>query len=56
MNYFFKFLLPQLYDYFKDEAKVFDFIPQIIKQRYESTLLKYNENEREEDKNVTTTK
>lgn len=53
MNYFFKFLLPQLYDYFKDETKVLEFIPQVIEQQYENLLLEYKENE-EENKNETT--
>lgn len=54
MNYFFKFLLPQLYDYFKDETKVLEFIPQVIEQKYQNSLLEYKENERKEDKNETT--
>lgn len=54
MNYFFKFLLPQLYDYFKDETKVLEFIPQVIEQKYQNSLLEYKENERNEDKNETT--
>ena len=53
MNYFFKFLLPQLYDYFKDETKVLEFIPQVIEQKYQNSLLEYKENERKEDKNET---
>lgn len=54
MNYFFKFLLPQLYDYFKDETKVLEFIPQVIEQKYQNSLLEYKENERKEDKSETT--
>lgn len=53
MNYFFKFLLPQLYDYFKDETKVLEFIPQVIEQKYQNSLLEYKENERKENKNET---
>ena len=53
MNYFFKFLLPQLYEYFKDETKVLEFIPQVIEQKYQNSLLEYKENERKEDKNET---
>ena len=49
MNYFFKFLLPQLYEYFKDETKVLEFIPQVIEQKYQNSLLEYKENERKED-------
>lgn len=56
MNYFFKFLLPQLYDYFKDETKVLEFIPQVIEQKYQNSLLEYKENERKEDKNETINK
>lgn len=54
MNYLFKFLLPQLYDYFKDETKVLEFIPQVIEQKYQNSLLEYKENERKENKNETT--
>ena len=54
MNYFFKFLLPQLYDYFKDETKALEFIPQVIEQKYQNSLLEYKENERKENKNETT--
>ena len=54
MNYFFKFLLPQLYEYFKDETKVLEFIPQVIEQKYQNSLLEYKENERKEDKSETT--
>ena len=54
MNYFFKFLLPQLYEYFKDETKVLEFIPQVIEQKYQNSLLEYKENERKENKNETT--
>lgn len=56
MNYFFKFLLPQLYDYFKDETKVLEFIPQVIGQQYENLLLEYKEQKRKEDENETTNK
>lgn len=49
MNYFFKFLLPQLLDYFKEETLVKEFLPKI--------LLEYTDNfEREEKENETTNK
>lgn len=55
MNYFLKFLLPQLLEYFKDEAKALEFIPKVIEQQYENLLLEYTkENERKEVKNETT--
>lgn len=41
MNEFFKLLIPQLLEYFKDETKVLEFIPKAIKQEYESLLSKY---------------
>lgn len=46
MNEFFKLLIPQLLEYFKDETKILDFIPKAIKQEYESILNEYiKENE-----------
>lgn len=30
LNYFFKFLLPQLSEYFKDDKSVKDFIPKVL--------------------------
>ena len=46
MNEFFKLLIPQLLEYFKDETKVLEFIPKAIKQEYENILNEYiKENE-----------
>lgn len=46
MNEFFKLLMPQLLEYFKDETKVLEFIPNI--------LLEYvSESERKEVGNET---
>ena len=41
MNEFFKLLIPQLLEYFKDETKVLDFIPKLIEKQYENVLLEY---------------
>ncbi len=41
MNEFFKLLIPQLLDYFKDETRVLEFIPKVIKQEYEILLSQY---------------
>lgn len=49
MNEFFKLLMSQLLEYFKDETKVLEFVPKI--------LLEYvSESERKESKNETTNK
>lgn len=49
MNYFFKFLLPQLSEYFKDDKSVKEFIPKV--------LLEYTkENERIDVKDETINK
>lgn len=49
MNEFFKLLMPQLLEYFKDEAKVLKFVPKI--------LLEYiSESEGKEVENETTNK
>lgn len=57
MNEFFKLLIPQLFEYFKDERKVLEFIPKSIEQQYENLLIEYaKENERKETKNETTNK
>ncbi len=49
MNYFFKFLLPQVLDYFKDENLVKEFIPRV--------LLEYtNKPKRKDTKNEPTNK
>jgi len=46
MNYFIKFLLPQLLEYFKEETLAKEFVPKI--------LLEYTNNlESEDDKNET---
>ncbi|MCI9279874.1 MAG: hypothetical protein HFJ02_03635 [Bacilli bacterium] len=49
MNYFFKFLLPQLSQYFKDDKSVKDFIPKVL-------IDSIKENERKEIKNETINK
>ena len=37
MNYFFKFLMPQLLEYFNnDNEKLSKFIPKIVKEKYEN--------------------
>lgn len=41
MNEFFKLLIPQLLEYFKDETKILEFIPKAIKQEYEKLLNEY---------------
>lgn len=41
MNEFFKLLIPQLLEYFKDETKTLEFIPKAIKQEYEIPLSQY---------------
>ncbi len=41
MNEFFKLLIPQLLEYFKDETKVLEFIPKAIKREYEILLSQY---------------
>lgn len=39
MNYFFKFLIPQLLEYFdNDKEKLLEFIPKIIKDNYKCEL------------------
>lgn len=39
MNYFFKFLVPQLLEYFNnDKEKLLEFIPKIIKYNYKCEL------------------
>lgn len=39
MNYFFKFLVPQLLEYFdNDKEKVLEFIPKIVKENYKNEL------------------
>lgn len=38
MNYFFKFLIPQLQEYFKNEEILLEFIPKIVKENYKKEL------------------
>lgn len=39
MNYFFKFLAPQLLEYFdNDKEKLLEFIPKIVKENYKNEL------------------
>lgn len=39
MNYFFKFLIPQLLEYFdSDKEKLLEFIPKIMKENYKNEL------------------
>ena len=39
MNYFFKFLMPQLLEYFNnDNEKLSKFIPKIVKEKYENEI------------------
>ncbi|MGN0973856.1 MAG: hypothetical protein ACI4OT_03870 [Bacilli bacterium] len=39
MNYFFKFLIPQLLEYFdSDKEKLLEFIPKIVKENYKNEL------------------
>ena len=45
MNYFFKFLLPQLFDYFKEETLVKKFIPKILLEYKDNLESEVKENE-----------
>lgn len=39
MNYFFKFLMPQLMEYFhNDKEKLLEFIPKVIEEKYEDEI------------------
>lgn len=39
MNYFFKFLVPQLMEYFQnDQGMLLEFIPKVIKEKYKNEL------------------
>ncbi len=39
MNYFFKFLIPQLMEYFQnDKGILLEFIPKVIKENYKNEL------------------
>ena len=52
MNEFFKYLLPQLLSYFGSEKLVLeDFIPKAIENHYESLLLPYEPNNKENMEN-----
>lgn len=43
MNYFFKFLIPQLLEYFNnDKEKVLEFIPKIMEENYKNELENIN--------------
>ena len=43
MKYFFKFLIPQLLEYFNsDKEKVLEFIPKIVKENYKNELENIN--------------
>ncbi len=47
MNYFFKYLIPQLLEYFKQDKEVLSlFIPQIIVEKYQDNLTKISNNEK----------
>lgn len=53
MNYFFKYLIPQLLDYFKDAEQIKEFIPKIIIQKYENELNEYIKSEEEKTDETT---
>ncbi len=39
MNYFFKFLVPQLLEYFNnDKEKLLEFIPKVVEENYKNEL------------------
>lgn len=47
MNYFFKFLISQLLEYFNnDKEKLLEFIPKIVKENYKNELENINSKER----------
>ncbi len=57
MNSFFKFLIPQLLEYFdNNENVVKDFLPKIFLEQYKNFLLEYKENREEKDTNETINK
>ncbi len=57
MNRFFKFLIPQLLEYFdNNEDVVKDFLPKIFLEQYKNFLLEYKENRKEKDKHETINK
>lgn len=52
INYFFKYLLPQLLEYFdNDKNAVKEFVPKVIEQHYGKLLIKCEENSKEETSN-----
>ena len=51
INYFFRFLLPQLLEYFNNDKEVVkEFIPKIIEQQCNNLLLEYDEKLNVKDK------
>ncbi len=57
MNSFFKFLIPQLLEYFdNNEDVVKDFLPKVFLEQYKNFLLEYKENREEKDKHETINK
>ena len=45
IDYFFKFLIPQLLEYFHNDTDIIDeFIPKIINEYYKKALLESNQN------------
>lgn len=47
MNYFFKFLVLQLLEYFdNDKEKLLEFIPKIVKENYKNELENINSKKR----------
>lgn len=46
MNYFFKFLMPQLMEYFQNDKEfLLEFIPKVIEENYKNKLeIKINKN------------
>lgn len=39
MNYFFKFLVPQLLEYFNnDKEKLLEFIPKVVEENYKNDI------------------
>lgn len=54
MNYFFKYLIPQLLDYFNNDVEqIKEFIPKIIIQKYENELNEYIKSEEEKTDETT---
>ena len=43
MNYFFKFLIPQLMEYFHNDNEILlEFIPKVIEEKYKNELNNLN--------------